>query len=138
MAKILKAGPQKSPDWHSFCCKKLELRGLLVDADFTAAPAAARPGSGAGPIAPVAAGLGGTLLLAVLGGLILNLMPCVFPVLGIKILGFVNQAGHQRRGCRGHTVLTGQLAARARPAHPGGQFQLSSATTGPVDRVVGV
>jgi len=42
-------------------------------------------------------GLAGTLLLALVGGLILNLMPCVFPVLGIKILGFVQQAGSERR-----------------------------------------
>jgi thiol:disulfide interchange protein/DsbC/DsbD-like thiol-disulfide interchange protein len=34
--------------------------------------------------------------LALLGGLILNLMPCVFPVIGIKIMGFVNQAGEER------------------------------------------
>ena len=44
-----------------------------------------------------AGGLGATLLLAFFGGLILNLMPCVFPVLGIKVLGFVNQAGNERR-----------------------------------------
>ena len=37
--------------------------------------------------------LGGMLL----GGLILNLMPCVFPVLGLKIMGFVQQAGQDRR-----------------------------------------
>lgn len=39
------------------------------------------------------------LLLAVLGaflgGLLLNLMPCVFPVLAIKVMGFA-QAGHDR------------------------------------------
>lgn len=34
--------------------------------------------------------------LAFLGGLILNLMPCVFPVLGIKVMGFVKQAGEER------------------------------------------
>ena len=39
----------------------------------------------------------GTLALAFVGGLILNLMPCVFPVLGIKIMGFVQQAGEDRR-----------------------------------------
>ncbi len=32
------------------------------------------------------------LLLAIVGGLILNLMPCVFPVLAIKVLGFTQQA----------------------------------------------
>lgn len=33
-------------------------------------------------------------LLAFLGGLILNLMPCVFPVLSLKVLGFTHQKGH--------------------------------------------
>lgn len=31
--------------------------------------------------------------LAVLGGLILNLMPCVFPVLGLKVMAFARQGG---------------------------------------------
>ena len=31
------------------------------------------------------------------GGLILNLMPCVFPVIGIKILGFVQQSGQDKK-----------------------------------------
>lgn len=34
---------------------------------------------------------------AFLGGIILNIMPCVFPVLGIKIVGIVQQAGEDRR-----------------------------------------
>lgn len=37
------------------------------------------------------------LLFAFIGGLILNVMPCVFPVLGIKIMGFVQQAGQDRK-----------------------------------------
>ncbi len=37
------------------------------------------------------------LLLGFVGGLILNLMPCVLPVIGLKILSFVEQAGHSRR-----------------------------------------
>ncbi len=36
------------------------------------------------------------LLFAVLGGLILNLMPCVFPVLSIKVLSFASSASSQR------------------------------------------
>ena len=32
------------------------------------------------------------LVFAFLGGLVLNLMPCVFPVLGIKVMGFVENA----------------------------------------------
>ncbi len=89
--------------------------GLLIDAPFaaavTAAPApvpattASTPGAGGGSTgtttggggaAAGGAGLGGTLVLAFLGGLVLNLMPCVFPVLGIKILGFVNQSGSDK------------------------------------------
>ena len=31
------------------------------------------------------------------GGLILNVMPCVLPVIGLKILSFVQQSGHNRR-----------------------------------------
>ncbi len=33
---------------------------------------------------------------AFLGGLILNLMPCVLPVIGLKVLSFAEQAGHDR------------------------------------------
>ena len=33
---------------------------------------------------------------AFIGGLLLNLMPCVFPVLAIKVLGFASQAGDKR------------------------------------------
>jgi thiol:disulfide interchange protein DsbD len=36
------------------------------------------------------------LLFALLGGLILNLMPCVFPVLAMKAAAFVRLAGHER------------------------------------------
>lgn len=43
----------------------------------------------------------GTLLLfAVLGGLLLNIMPCVLPVISLKILGFAHQAGHDLRRTR--------------------------------------
>lgn len=45
--------------------------------------------------------LGGMLL----GGLILNLMPCVFPVIGLKIMSFVNQAGHQRGKIMVHGLI---------------------------------
>lgn len=42
------------------------------------------------------------LIGAFLGGMILNLMPCVFPVLGIKLLGFVEQAGHDSSKIKKH------------------------------------
>lgn len=36
------------------------------------------------------------------GGLVLNLMPCVFPVVSIKVLGFVEQAHGDRSDLRNH------------------------------------
>jgi suppressor for copper-sensitivity B len=36
------------------------------------------------------------LLLAFAGGLILNIMPCVLPVIGLKVMSFVQQAGQSR------------------------------------------
>ena len=82
-------------------------------------------------------GLAGVLALAFVGGLILNLMPCVFPVLGIKILGFVQQAGEDRTKVKLHGLafaggvlmsfwlLAGVLIAlRAGGAQIGWGFQL--------------
>ncbi|HWA97412.1 MAG TPA: thioredoxin family protein [Pirellulales bacterium] len=37
------------------------------------------------------------IVFSLLGGLILNLMPCVLPVIGLKIFSFVEQAGESRR-----------------------------------------
>ncbi len=54
------------------------------------------------------AGLPGFLLLALLGGLILNLMPCVLPVLSLKLLNLV---GHG--GAPPGTVRAGFLATAA-------------------------
>jgi thiol:disulfide interchange protein len=53
----------------------------------------------AGTLAP---SLWEMIAFAFLGGLILNLMPCVFPVLSIKILGFVEQAGKDKYKLRAH------------------------------------
>ncbi len=44
-------------------------------------------------------------LFALIGGLLLNLMPCVFPVLGIKILGFVESAGKDPKRIRWHGLV---------------------------------
>ena len=40
--------------------------------------------------------LGYALLLAFIGGVIMNVMPCVLPVIAIKVLSFVQQAGESR------------------------------------------
>ena len=40
--------------------------------------------------------LGYYIVLAFVGGIILNLMPCVLPVIGLKVMSFVEQAHHSR------------------------------------------
>ena len=45
------------------------------------------------------------MLLAFGGGVLLNLMPCVFPMIGLKVLGFAKEAGASRRT----VVLNGLL-----------------------------
>lgn len=73
-------------------------QGLRLDVPLTPGTAAeVSLGSSASSTDRGPLGFAAVLGLAFLGGLILNLMPCVFPVLGIKILGFVNQAGQDRR-----------------------------------------
>jgi len=59
----------------------------------------------AAPAAPL--GLALALLLALAGGVLLNLMPCVFPVLSLKIVGFARHAEDRR------AVLAGGLAYTA-------------------------
>lgn len=61
----------------------------------------------ADPVAPAASpsgsssfGLGLALLFALVGGALLNLMPCVFPILSLKVLGFAGHA-HSRRALVG-------------------------------------
>ena len=125
-------------------------RGLEVDVPFTSqasaialvgpAGAAGAGASGAGAGAAKGTLSAGVLLLAFLGGLILNLMPCVFPVLGIKVVGFINQAGSDRRKVTMHglTFTAGvllsfwALAAALAALRAGGEqlgwgFQLQSA-----------
>lgn len=63
---------------------------------------------GASPAPPVG-GLWAALGFAFLGGLILNFMPCVFPVLSIKVLSFASApAAHVRR--HGMLFVAGVLA----------------------------
>jgi thiol:disulfide interchange protein DsbD len=61
------------------------------------------------PGVPTPASESPTLLLALvfafLGGIILNLMPCVLPVLSLKIMGFVQQAGEDSKKKLKHGLL---------------------------------
>jgi suppressor for copper-sensitivity B len=66
------------------------------------APSASAPGA---PMSIGGASLVAMLLAALLGGLVLNVMPCVFPVLSLKLLAL---AGH---GAEPHAVRRGLVAS---------------------------
>jgi thiol:disulfide interchange protein DsbD len=64
--------------------------------------------------APMSGGMAGAegwsawlraLVFAFVGGLILNLMPCVFPVLSIKVLAFMRQKDHEIHLQRRHALV---------------------------------
>ncbi|HEX7007972.1 MAG TPA: protein-disulfide reductase DsbD domain-containing protein [Alphaproteobacteria bacterium] len=65
-----------------------------LEATATPAPAAPNTGGGSG------IGLLAVLGLALVGGFILNFMPCVLPVLSIKLLSVVGHGGGERRQVR--------------------------------------
>ncbi|HZR71128.1 MAG TPA: thioredoxin family protein [Burkholderiales bacterium] len=119
---------------------------LAVDAPLAlaSAPAPDAIGSAAGARPDVAlsadgASFAAAIALAFAGGLLLNLMPCVFPVLSLKVLDFARQAGGDARRLRRHGVayaagivlsfwiLAGALLAlRAAGGEIGWGFQLQS------------
>jgi thiol:disulfide interchange protein DsbD len=87
---------------------------------------------------PPGVGFGVALLFALIGGALLNLMPCVFPILSLKVLGFAGHA-HSRRALVGggiaysagvvlsFVVLAGLLLVlRAGGEQIGWGFQLQS------------
>jgi thiol:disulfide interchange protein DsbD len=59
---------------------------------------------GPAPAVPVALALWRVLGFAFLGGLILNLMPCVFPVLAMKAIGLARLSGAERGHARAHAL----------------------------------
>ena len=79
--------------------------GLETDVALTAEP-------GAVPLPPPETTLRRTLLLAFVGGLILNLMPCVFPVLALKVVALAGAPGGKARW-QAVTYTAGVLVAFA-------------------------
>lgn len=90
---------------------ELSTAGIAAPAAVTDAPDAlpgeepATPDATASEAQPFGGGLLGFLLAAFLGGIILNVMPCVFPVISLKVMSFVGQAGEDRRKVLGHAVV---------------------------------
>ena len=67
-----------------------------LEAALRANSAGGGGGASAAPAPTATLTLAAALLGALLGGLILNLMPCVFPILAIKVVGFTRHAGDRR------------------------------------------
>jgi thiol:disulfide interchange protein len=85
-----------------------DLHGVLVLGDGRAYEVRATPGALSSASVALAGGGGGMLriaLLAFAGGIILNLMPCVFPVLFIKGLALVQSSGEERHKLRLHGLV---------------------------------
>lgn len=122
-------------------------RAIVVEAPVEGVPLtpakAAAAQTSAGASQPVTSAEGLTTSVAVLfafiGGMILNLMPCVFPVLALKVFGFVNHAGKDATKVRLQGLTFGAgvvlsfvalalalLAIRAAGQQLGWGFQLQS------------
>ena len=119
-------------------------RAAVIDVPLTGTVAAGTKPAAAAPQPSVLAGadpalpLLVALVFAFVGGMLLNLMPCVFPVLSLKVLGFATQHdGRVTMRGRGLAftagvivsfwILAGGLVAlRAAGAQLGWGFQLQS------------
>jgi thiol:disulfide interchange protein DsbD len=116
----------------------LPLEGAVVAGPKPALAAA--PALNVRPVAPPGGDIGllAAIAFAIVGGLILNLMPCVFPVLSLKVLGFAThhdskatlhrEAVAFATGVIGTFVVLGLLLAALRAAGEqlGWGFQLQS------------
>ncbi len=106
----------------------------VTPGEVAAAPRATPPGATTSSVTTLTA-----IGLAFLGGIILNLMPCVFPVLFLKGLALLQSSGQERKHLRSHGlvytlgilvsfwVIVGVLLAlRAGGSQAGWGFQLQS------------
>ncbi len=82
-----------------------QLAATPAPASSAAPPSATATSSAAPPAATKNFGLAEVIGLAFLGGIILNLMPCVFPVLFLKGLALVNSGNEERHKLRAHGLV---------------------------------
>jgi thiol:disulfide interchange protein DsbD len=114
-------------------------KAVSIVAPVGAALGAAGPVTSDGGADAIGGSALAALAFAFLGGILLNLMPCVFPVLGIKVMGFVQHAHGDVRAMRrqglvfaagvllSFLLLAGiMLGLRAGGAQLGWGFQLQS------------
>lgn len=85
--------------WRSVATVQGEWTDTLAPAQVSPALAAALAANAPHPPALEAPALGSlwaALVGGLLGGLLLNLMPCVFPILALKVMGFARHGNQQR------------------------------------------
>jgi thiol:disulfide interchange protein/DsbC/DsbD-like thiol-disulfide interchange protein len=117
----------------------IPLAGTVVAG--SAAPAIGAPALNLALGADSALSLGTAIFFALVGGLLLNLMPCVFPVLSLKVLGFATHR-ESNAAMRHHGLAFGAgvlvsfwllagvlIGLRAAGAQLGWGFQLQSPAT---------
>lgn len=122
--------------WPGLARKAIEVQAPVL----ASMPAAAGSGTiGGRSLDGIDGSMWVALAFAFVGGVLLNLMPCVFPVLGIKVMGFVKHAHGEEHAMRvqggvfsagvviSFLALAGiMLALRASGAQLGWGFQLQS------------
>lgn len=134
---------ERSPDLSKLPEK---IRGVVKLSDTEAYEFTADVTAGEVPLAPASAAAAasgitalGAIGLAFVGGIILNLMPCVFPVLFLKGLALVQSSGEERKQLRSHglvytlgilvsfwVIVAVLLVLRAGGSQAGWGFQLQS------------
>jgi thiol:disulfide interchange protein len=111
--EVVQLRMERSPDLKTL---PASLHGILkvedntgYEINVTVVPGEAPPSVSANAGGAKASGTGITAIsaigLALLGGIILNLMPCVFPVLFLKGLALVQSSGEERKRMRGHGLV---------------------------------
>ncbi len=93
-----------------------------VSKEASAVDGASRAVVGFASVAPSNSGSAMSLIAAIafafVGGMILNLMPCVFPVLSLKILSFAQHAGKKTAPSRGALGRGWGSSATSKETHP--------------------
>ncbi len=106
------ATPEKAAEVKSFPAVIVATGSDGVTHAFTLeAPVTAGAGTAAAPGGEGALSVPVAILFAFLGGLILNLMPCVFPVLSMKALALAKQGGDTRAARIGGLAYTAGVVA---------------------------
>ena len=82
-----------------------DVEGTLLNLTKTAALLPPLPAAVATAPSTSALGVLQAILFGVLGGVVLNLMPCVFPILSMKALGLVQLSGAERTAVRASGLL---------------------------------